>query len=119
VAADVVIGADGIHVSPRLSGGCFGTDIQQSIVSQYVVGEPAPAHETGQSAFRFLVPTARLLEDPETRWLVEDKPATMNIFKNDDRRLVAYPCKKYVEHIPLSFISLTLLFFLAEPFLIW
>jgi len=74
-----------------------GAKFAQSVVSQYVVGEPVPAHETGQSAFRFLVPTARLKEDPETRWLVEDKPATMNIFKSDDRRLVAYPCKRWVQ----------------------
>ena len=94
VSADVVIGADGIHVRPYIPNESPNADAPQSIVSQYVVGEAVPAHETGQSAFRFLVPTARLLEDPETRWLVEDKPATMNIFKSDDRRLVAYPCKR-------------------------
>lgn len=94
IAADVVIGADGIHVSLYIPSGYSWANDIQSVVSQYVVGEPVPAHETGQSAFRFLVPIARLMEDPETQWLVEDKPATMNIFKNDDRRLVAYPCKK-------------------------
>jgi len=100
VSADVVIGADGIHVSLYTSDASPGSNHPQSVVSQSVVGEAVPAHETGQSAFRFLIPTVRLLEDPETRWLVEDKPATMNIFKNDDRRLVAYPCKRFGEIAP-------------------
>ncbi|KEF59116.1 uncharacterized protein A1O9_03960 [Exophiala aquamarina CBS 119918] len=77
VSADLIIGADGVH----------------STLVKWVVQDEVSAYDTGHSAFRFLVPVQSLLEDPETRWLVVDKPSTMNIFKIDDRRLVAYPCR--------------------------
>ncbi|KAL9095474.1 MAG: hypothetical protein Q9165_002345 [Trypethelium subeluteriae] len=52
---DLIVAADGIH----------------SFLTGKVIGSDNPARPTGQSAFRFLVPTEKLLQDPEARQTVD------------------------------------------------
>ncbi|KAI9661304.1 MAG: hypothetical protein M1821_009631 [Bathelium mastoideum] len=74
---DVVVAADGIH----------------SFLTAKVIGSDNSAHPTGQSAFRFLIPTEKLLKDPETRDLIEGRPDGIYVGSGPDRRLVWYPCR--------------------------
>jgi len=79
--ADLVIAADGVH----------------SAAVTLVTGRENPAESTGQSAFRFLIPTEAILEDPETRSFIEGKEGRFKIFVGDaGRRLVWYPCREWV-----------------------
>lgn len=55
VHADLVIGADGV----------------KSTLRQYVVGGPDQARPTGDAAYRAIIPTGKLLQDPDLRPLVE------------------------------------------------
>ncbi|KAI9688857.1 MAG: hypothetical protein M1822_001214 [Bathelium mastoideum] len=68
---DVVVAADGIH----------------SFLTAKVIGSDNSAHPTGQSAFRFLIPTEKLLKDPETRDLIEGRPDGIYVGSGPDRRL--------------------------------
>jgi salicylate hydroxylase len=75
--ADLIVAADGVHTS----------------AIHEIIGHATPAVPTGSAAFRFLIPTGLLSEDPQTAPLLED--GLMRIFVADDhRRLVWYPCAK-------------------------
>ncbi|KAF9236355.1 FAD/NAD(P)-binding domain-containing protein [Melanogaster broomeanus] len=56
VRADLVIGADGV----------------KSLTREYVVGGPDKATPTGDAAYRAIIPTELLLQDPDLRPLVEN-----------------------------------------------
>lgn len=98
VEADVIFGADGVHV--RTKPGTFLPSspllmlFVQSKTVIAVTGEETPATPTGQAAYRFIIPVDDLLSDPETAWLVENRPVTMNIFPIEDRRIACYPCRR-------------------------
>ncbi|GIJ86733.1 hypothetical protein Asppvi_005628 [Aspergillus pseudoviridinutans] len=73
--ADLVVAADGVHT----------TAIHQ------VIGHATPAVATGSAAFRFLIPTEYIQQDPETAHLLED--GLMRIYVAEGvRRLVWYSC---------------------------
>jgi hypothetical protein len=73
--ADVIIGADGVH----------------SITRKYVQGgrDKKPI-SSGKSAFRFLIPRQKVLDDPQTRRYAEDEGNLLMIM-HSDRRVVMYP----------------------------
>ncbi|KAK2798504.1 hypothetical protein FQN51_007658 [Onygenales sp. PD_10] len=73
---DVVIGADGVHSKTR----------------DAVTGGTVKPFDCGKSAFRFLLPTQVLLDDPATKEYAE-KENCLRIFLANDRRLVMYPCE--------------------------
>jgi 2-polyprenyl-6-methoxyphenol hydroxylase-like FAD-dependent oxidoreductase len=89
---DVVIGADGVHVSFKIRSrrGTF-TDDDQSKTRLNVPGGDIKPFGSGKSAFRFLIPRKTLLEDPETKSFVENK-GILIMFIGEDRRFVMYPC---------------------------
>jgi salicylate hydroxylase len=90
--ADLIVAADGVH---------------SSAVHQ-VTGHATPAASTGSAAFRFLIPTETLQQDPETASLLEDGLMRV-IVAEGVRRLVWYPCSKYEYHplIPFTHSVLT------------
>ncbi|KAJ5594737.1 Aromatic-ring hydroxylase-like protein [Penicillium hispanicum] len=82
--ADLVIGADGLH----------------SVVRKSVVNDPVQAKQapTGQSAFRFLIPTEVLEASPAGREILEWKTPGATLFadtqlKEKERHLMWYPCR--------------------------
>jgi salicylate hydroxylase len=72
VHADLVIGADGV----------------KSTLRQYVVGGPDRARPTGDAAYRAIIPTEKLLQDPDLRPLVE-KPEMVG-WLGPGRHIMAY-----------------------------
>ena len=79
--ADVIVAADGVH----------------SQATRHILGHDNLAAPTGMSAFRFLIPSDVLRDDPETASFLEDDAGRFKIFTGTgDRRLVWYPCRKYV-----------------------
>lgn len=74
---DVIIGADGVH----------------SIVAKAVLGTEIPGTEVGECAYRFLIPTKILRQNPVTKKLFEDPKCSFNVASAPDRRLVWYPCR--------------------------
>ncbi|KAI0403454.1 hypothetical protein F4802DRAFT_599052 [Xylaria palmicola] len=75
VQGDVVIGADGVHSKSRTA--IFGPDVKPK--------------SSGKSAFRFLVPRQKALEDPKTKPFAE-RDGELIIWYGNDRRVVMYPC---------------------------
>jgi salicylate hydroxylase len=80
--ADLVIAADGVHT--RAAAVVLDTT------------SPAPAQPTHEFAYRFLIPTAAIRADPETRRFVDDAEADgqVRIFVGEGKRCVWYPCRK-------------------------
>jgi salicylate hydroxylase len=77
--ADLIVAADGVH----------------SQATRHV-GHDNFAAPTGMSAFRFLIPSDTLREDPETASFLEDDEGRFKIFTGSgDRRLVWHACRKY------------------------
>lgn len=76
LSADLIVAADGVH--------------SNSVA--VVIGQPNPAMPTGHSAFRFLIPSEAILEDPETCDFLKDEGA-MKIFIGTGKRIVWYPCR--------------------------
>ena len=76
---DLIVAADGVHSSAVSS----------------VIGVDSKALPTGFSAFRFLIPTQAILDDPQTRhFLEEGKGSQFKLFVGEGgRRLVWYPCR--------------------------
>lgn len=72
--ADAVIGADGIHSQVRSA-----------------IGGPSLIRQSGDMAYRMLVPAAPLLASPTTSWFF-DWPAA-NFWLGHNRHLVAYPVR--------------------------
>ena len=60
IFADLIIGADGV----------------KSMVREVVLGEPTKATPTGDAAYRAIVPTEKMLAEPELRPLVENPEMT-------------------------------------------
>lgn len=73
---DVIIGADGIRTASGRS--VFGN---------------LPTETQGLSAYRCMIPSARMKDDPETAILVDSAKVIMVI--GPDRRIVAYPCSSW------------------------
>lgn len=90
---DLIVAADGVHVrSSRSSIQQILTQLK-SFLTAKIIGSENPAHSTGQSAFRFLIPTEKLLQDPEARKVIEGRPDGIYLGSAPDRRLVWYPCR--------------------------
>lgn len=87
VQSDIVIGADGVHSNtrPRIPG-----------------AEKIKTFGSGKSAFRFLIPRERALNDPETRKFAEDEGHLVMIFARD-RRVVVYPTS---DNTLLNFVNI-------------
>ncbi|KAI8939770.1 hypothetical protein NX059_003512 [Plenodomus lindquistii] len=77
VCKDVIVGADGVH----------------SLIAKAVLGADIPGTEVGECAYRFLLPTETLRQNPLTKALFEDPKCSFNIASAPDRRLVWYPCR--------------------------
>ncbi|TDZ14512.1 FAD-dependent monooxygenase OpS4 [Colletotrichum orbiculare MAFF 240422] len=75
IAGDVVVAADGVHSACRKLA--FGPELRET---------PSPV-----CCFRTLIPTASLLEDPDTRDLVREE-GTLTEVSGLDRRVIFYPC---------------------------
>ncbi|KAI4670487.1 uncharacterized protein J4E79_000769 [Alternaria viburni] len=75
IQSDVVVGADGVHskTRPRIPG-----------------AENIKTFGSGKSAFRFLIPRQRALDDEMTRKFAEKEGHLIMIFARD-RRVVVYP----------------------------
>ncbi|KAK3398122.1 hypothetical protein B0T20DRAFT_354115 [Sordaria brevicollis] len=73
VAADVIIGADGIYSATR----------------KYI--KDAKLFSSGKAAFRFIIPRNVAESDPVTAPLVEHHN-TLRLWFGNDRRIVMYPC---------------------------
>ncbi|KAF1962602.1 FAD/NAD(P)-binding domain-containing protein [Byssothecium circinans] len=87
ITADLVVGADGVHSKTRYAlPGSEGIKIFGS----------------GKSAFRFLMPRSRALEDPVTRPLVEAE-GHLALWFGRDRRVVIYPTRN---HELLNFVCI-------------
>jgi len=65
----------------------------QSIIAKAVLGSEVPGTEVGECAYRFLIPTEILRQNPVTKRLFEDPECSFNIASAPDRRLVWYPCR--------------------------
>ncbi|KAJ4489914.1 hypothetical protein J3R30DRAFT_3417294 [Lentinula aciculospora] len=72
ISADIIIGADGIR----------------SVVRDIVLGGSQQAKYTGDSAYRFLIPTEDMLLDPDLRPLVEN--ASVSVWTGPQKHLVGY-----------------------------
>ena len=95
--ADLVVAADGLH----------------SVVKEAVLGSQIPtSHDSGCSAFRFLIPTKQLTRDPELALTVRDKcrgPTVLADLTDGvvDRHIVWYDCQGFVVPCSLSRSALT------------
>ena len=93
--ADLIVAADGLH----------------SALRNVVLPEDTQASShSGLSAFRFLVDTKVLEDDPGCRRLLEARcPGfTLVIDENDkvnERHMVWYPCREWVTHFPTALPS--------------
>ena len=79
---DVVIIADGVH----------------SRFVHKICDDTSPARRTGQSIFRFLIPTEKLRANPITAPLFpESGPSGIRVAVLGNRRIVWYPCRNGTE----------------------
>lgn len=85
IQGDLIIGADGIN----------------SRAVKYVLGYDNPAVPVELSCFRWLAPTQELLDDPETKGLMEDYRGKSSYYvdRTARKRLVCYGCREYVTTI--------------------
>lgn len=60
ISADLIVGADGV----------------KSMVREVVIGAPTKATPTGDAAYRAVIPTDKMLEDPDLRPFVEKPEMT-------------------------------------------
>ncbi|CCF38511.1 FAD binding domain-containing protein [Colletotrichum higginsianum] len=74
---DLIVGADGLH----------------SVVARSVLGTDIPAGVVNECAYRFLIPTSKLLNNLVTKPLFQEDVATFHVATGSDRRLVWYPCR--------------------------
>lgn len=87
VHSDMVIGADGVH----------------SVAVEAVLGrpnDPVPSRDMYNFCYRFLISAEDIETDPETRFWNENDDGRMKFFVKDMRRLVSYPCRKWVHFVP-------------------
>lgn len=82
--ADLIVAGDGVH----------------SVLRSVVTGEDQPQRATGMSAFRFLIPTARLENNLHFIELLKVKGRGSTVFadttQESERHLVWYDCQEYV-----------------------
>ena len=71
--ADLIVGADGL----------------KSYIQEVVLGEPNRADPTGDAAYRALIPTSLMMQDPGMRELIE--PPQLTTWMAPRRHLVGYP----------------------------
>ncbi|KJZ75162.1 hypothetical protein HIM_05356 [Hirsutella minnesotensis 3608] len=86
IQGDVVVGADGIHSAAcEAVLGCANPPV-------------APVHHN--YCYRFLIPSAVLEEDTETRFWNEGRDGCLRILPHNDtqRRIVIYPCRDNTVH---------------------
>ncbi|KAH7018631.1 hypothetical protein B0J12DRAFT_746740 [Macrophomina phaseolina] len=80
VTGDLVVAADGIH----------------SRVRRAVTGRDVPLFTSGKCAYRWLMPTSVLQEDPETRLFAQEPGQVVQVAgdgsNGEYRRIVFYPC---------------------------
>ncbi|KAI1616999.1 2-polyprenyl-6-methoxyphenol hydroxylase [Exophiala viscosa] len=79
IKKDLIVVADGVRSK-------FAADVVGS-------EENIKALPSGTMCYRFLVPTQKLLDDPQTRHLYNTERFTMQIAAIDGERLVWYPCR--------------------------
>ncbi|EJD02574.1 FAD/NAD-binding domain-containing protein [Fomitiporia mediterranea MF3/22] len=72
ISADLIVGADGV----------------KSMVREIVLGEPTAATATGDAAYRAIIPTEKMLADPELRPFVENPE--MTAWMGPGRHIMAY-----------------------------
>lgn len=84
IKADLIIGADGIR----------------SYTRQTVLGKPTPVEPTGDAAYRAMIPTSLLLQDPELREFIE--PPHMTAWLAPGRHMVAYTVVRISFHFEVS-----------------
>jgi salicylate hydroxylase len=84
VRGDLIIGADGV----------------KSIIQPVVIGRVNPAQPTGDAAYRALIPTSVMLEDPELKPFV-DEPE-MTAWMGPGRHLMAYN----IVRVPATLVGL-------------
>lgn len=72
LSADLIIGADGV----------------KSMVREVVLGEPTAATATGDAAYRAIIPTDKMLADPELRHFIENPEMTG--WMGPQRHVMAY-----------------------------
>lgn len=63
----------------------------QSVTRKAIVGDELKPFGSGKSAFRFMVPRQKILDNPTTHNLV-NREGYMTLWIGNDRRLVMYPC---------------------------
>jgi 2-polyprenyl-6-methoxyphenol hydroxylase-like FAD-dependent oxidoreductase/acetoacetate decarboxylase len=71
---DLIIGADGVH----------------SICRAKIPGWDKASFDSGKSAFRFMIPSKTVKDDPETSIYVQG-PGELYVWYSSDRRVVMYP----------------------------
>jgi salicylate hydroxylase len=70
------------------------TDCIQSAVATCVLGTDVPVGVVNECAYRFLIPTEKLLANPITKALFDEDKATFHVASDPSRRLVWYPCRR-------------------------
>lgn len=68
-----------------------------------MLGAHNPATPTNHFAYRFLIPSCELAADPETAHFLEGDDGRMKFFIGEGKRIVWYPCRKYVGFNPTRF----------------
>lgn len=97
--ADLIVAADGVH----------------SVLKDVVLGYEAPrALPTGLSAFRFLIPTERFLDDPQLAEFLQSKCKGPTIFADTheverERHMVWYGCQGWVVVSSLGYLGIRVL----------
>lgn len=87
IQSDIVVGADGVHSRTR---------------AKIPGAENMKPFGSGKSAFRFLIPRERALNDPETKKFAEKEGHLVMIFARD-RRVVVYPTS---DNTLLNFVNI-------------
>lgn len=87
MTGDLVLGADGIHSAAK---------------SKLPGGKNIKTFTSGKNAFRFLIARKDVLDDPDTRDLVQEL-GTWYMFDSPERRVVIYPC---ANHELLNFVCI-------------
>lgn len=80
VTGDLVIAADGIHTG----------------AVKLILGYDNPVQNTHKYVYRFLISSAEILGDEDTRSFLEGVMPQMRIWNLNDRVLVCYPCRESV-----------------------
>ena len=108
VKKDLIVVADGVrvgtaahrlhlHATKIIITLLFADRTFQSEFAAKVVdpGLPIGVRPTGTAVYRFLIPTEKLLADPQTRSLFDKEGFRGSIARLQDARLVWYPCRRY------------------------